>query len=88
MALINAVPDPEPAQRGRKRSLSGDVPSPINRPPGCPFHPRCPWVQDICKTDLPPLREISPDHFAACHFAEPGKTTIAFDAGPVAAPAA
>jgi oligopeptide/dipeptide ABC transporter ATP-binding protein len=81
MALINAVPEPEPGQKGRKRSLSGDVPSPINRPPGCPFHPRCPWVQDICKTDLPPLREIVPDHFAACHFAEPGKTTVAFDAG-------
>ena len=60
MALINAVPDPEPGQRGRKRSLSGDVPSPINRPSGCPFHPRCPWAQAICKTDLPPLREIVP----------------------------
>jgi oligopeptide transport system ATP-binding protein len=79
MALINAVPDAEPGHRGRKRSLSGDVPSPINRPPGCPFHPRCPWVQDICKTDLPPLREIVPGHFAACHFAEPGKTTVVFD---------
>lgn len=79
MALINAVPDPEPSARGRKRSLSGDVPSPINRPPGCPFHPRCPWVQDICKVDLPPLREITPDHFAACHFAEPGKTDVIFD---------
>ncbi len=81
MALINAVPDAEPSQRGRKRSLSGDVPSPINRPSGCPFHPRCPWMQDICKTDLPPLREITPDHFAACHFAEPGKTTLLFEGG-------
>jgi oligopeptide/dipeptide ABC transporter ATP-binding protein len=74
MALISAVPDPEPGQRGRRRKLTGDVPSPINRPPGCPFHPRCPWVQDICKTELPPLRELAPDHQAACHFAEPGKT--------------
>jgi oligopeptide/dipeptide ABC transporter ATP-binding protein len=81
MALINAVPDPEPSQRGRKRSLSGDVPSPINRPPGCPFHPRCPWAQAVCKVDLPPLREIVPGHFAACHFAEPGKTTGNFDVG-------
>ena len=73
MALINAVPDAEPEARGRKRSLTGDVPSPINRPAGCPFHPRCPWVQDICKVELPPLREIVPGQWAACHFAEPGK---------------
>jgi oligopeptide transport system ATP-binding protein len=74
MALIKAVPDAEPDLRGRKRALSGDVPSPINRPTGCPFHPRCPWVQDICKTEQPALREIQPDQFAACHFAEAGKT--------------
>jgi oligopeptide transport system ATP-binding protein len=74
MALIKAVPDAEPDMRGRKRALMGDVPSPINRPTGCPFHPRCPWVQDICKVEVPPLREIQPDQFAACHFAEPGKT--------------
>jgi oligopeptide/dipeptide ABC transporter ATP-binding protein len=74
MALIKAVPDAEPQARRQKRSLSGDVPSPINRPSGCPFHPRCPWAQDICKVELPPLREIVPGQFAACHFAEPGKT--------------
>jgi oligopeptide/dipeptide ABC transporter ATP-binding protein len=74
MALINAVPDAEPSARGRKRSLTGDVPSPINRPTGCPFHPRCPWVQERCKVELPLLREIQPNQFAACHFAEPGKT--------------
>jgi oligopeptide transport system ATP-binding protein len=76
MALINAVPDAEPEARGRKRTLSGDVPSPIDRPAGCPFHPRCPWVQDICKVDRPELREIVPGQFAACHFAEPGKTIM------------
>jgi oligopeptide transport system ATP-binding protein len=74
MALIKAVPDADPDLRGRKRALSGDVPSPINRPTGCPFHPRCPWVQEICKSEKPALREIQPDQFAACHFAEPGKT--------------
>jgi oligopeptide/dipeptide ABC transporter ATP-binding protein len=73
MALISAVPEPEPSRRGRKRSLAGDVPSPINRPAGCPFHPRCPWVQDRCKVEMPELRELAPDHLAACHFAEPGK---------------
>jgi oligopeptide/dipeptide ABC transporter ATP-binding protein len=75
MALLNAVPDAVPERRGRKRTLSGDVPSPINRPTGCPFHPRCPWVQDRCKTEPPQLREIQPGQFAACHFAEPGKHT-------------
>ena len=73
MALINAVPDAEPEARGRKRTLSGDVPSPINRPSGCPFHPRCSWAQDRCKVELPLLREIQPGQYAACHFAEPGK---------------
>jgi oligopeptide transport system ATP-binding protein len=73
MALINAVPDAEPEARGRKRKLSGDVPSPINRPSGCPFHPRCPWAQERCTVELPLLREIVPGQFAACHFAEPGK---------------
>jgi oligopeptide/dipeptide ABC transporter ATP-binding protein len=76
MALINAVPDAEPEARGRKRSLTGDVPSPINRPTGCPFHPRCPWVQDRCKQERPELREIVPGQMAACHFAEPGKKTV------------
>jgi oligopeptide/dipeptide ABC transporter ATP-binding protein len=69
MALINAVPDAEPGHRGRKRSLSGDVPSPIDRPTGCPFHPRCPLAQSICREKLPEMREIVPDHFAACHLA-------------------
>jgi oligopeptide transport system ATP-binding protein len=73
MALLNAVPEPEPELRGRKRSLLGDVPSPINRPAGCPFHPRCPWAEERCQVEPPELREIVPGHFAACHFAEPGK---------------
>lgn len=84
MALINAVPDPTPKQRGRKRSLSGDVPSPIHRPTGCPFHPRCPWAQAVCETDLPLLREITPGHFAACHFAESGRTEVSAGPGPLA----
>jgi oligopeptide/dipeptide ABC transporter ATP-binding protein len=73
MALLNAVPEPEPGRKGGKRSLSGDVPSPINRPSGCPFHPRCPWAQERCTQETPELRELAPDHMAACHFAEVGK---------------
>jgi oligopeptide/dipeptide ABC transporter ATP-binding protein len=69
-ALIGAVPEPEPKLKGTKiRILAGDVPSPIDRPSGCPFHPRCPIAEDICSVDEPVLRELSPDHFAACHFA-------------------
>jgi len=75
MALLNAVPYAVPERRGTKRSLSGDVPSPINRPTGCPFHPRCPWAQDRCRIEEPQLREVVPGQFAACHFAEPGKHT-------------
>ena len=68
-ALINAVPEPDPKVKAGKRSLSGDVPSPIDRPSGCPFHPRCPIAQAHCKEEGPALRELAPDHLAACHFA-------------------
>jgi oligopeptide/dipeptide ABC transporter ATP-binding protein len=68
--LINAVPDPDPKVKSVKRSLSGDIPSPIDRPTGCPFHPRCPIAVDRCKEEIPHLRELRPDHFVACHLAE------------------
>lgn len=69
-ALISAVPVVDPDSKRQRIVLPGDVPSPINPPSGCPFHPRCPIAQDICKVDLPPLREITPGHWAACHFAK------------------
>ncbi len=69
-ALISAVPVVDPDSKRQRIVLPGDVPSPINPPSGCPFHPRCPIAQDICKVDLPPLREITPGHYAACHFAK------------------
>ncbi len=76
-ALLSAVPIPDPkTERKRKRViLTGDVPSPVNPPPGCRFHTRC-WLYErlgkpeSCRTEEPPLREIQPSHFAACHFAE------------------
>jgi oligopeptide/dipeptide ABC transporter ATP-binding protein len=69
-ALIRAVPEPEPKLRSKEsRTLAGDVPSPIDRPSGCPFHPRCPIAEDNCKVDQPKLLELSPDHFVACHYA-------------------
>ncbi|MCL5996105.1 MAG: ATP-binding cassette domain-containing protein [Chloroflexi bacterium] len=68
-ALLSAVPEPDPAARERKGMLKGDVPSPIDRPSGCPFHTRCPWVKPRCSVEEPQLRELSPDHYAACHYA-------------------
>jgi oligopeptide transport system ATP-binding protein len=68
-ALLSAVPIPDPKRdRERRRIiLSGDVPSPINPPSGCRFHPRCPVVFEKCKVDIPEWLEASPDHWAACH---------------------
>jgi oligopeptide transport system ATP-binding protein len=68
-ALLSAVPVPDPRkERARKRTiLTGDVPSPINPPSGCRFHPRCPVAIDRCKTDIPEWREAAPAHWVACH---------------------
>lgn len=66
-ALINAVPEPSPGVKTGKRTLSGDVPSPIERPSGCPFHPRCPIAEAICSVEEPLLRDIQPNHQVACH---------------------
>ncbi len=70
-ALLSAVPIPDPrleAQRERM-VLRGEVPSPVNPPSGCVFHPRCPIAIDRCSAEIPPLREIKPGHWAACHLA-------------------
>jgi len=66
-ALLSAVPVPNPKLKREKRLLQGDVPSPINPPPGCAFHTRCPYAFDRCKVDTPKLVEISPGHGVSCH---------------------
>jgi oligopeptide/dipeptide ABC transporter ATP-binding protein len=66
-ALLSAVPVPDPAIRRQKRVLQGDVPSPVRPPPGCHFHTRCPYAEQRCKVEVPPLREIAPGHHVSCH---------------------
>ncbi len=68
-ALISAVPVVDPASKRKRIILSGDVPSPIHPPAGCPFHPRCPVAEARCKSEVPALREVTPGRFAACHLA-------------------
>ncbi len=74
-ALLSAVPVPDPRAKRERIILRGDVPSPMNPPPGCAFHTRCPYVKDICRTEAPALREVTPGHLAACHLREPGTPT-------------
>jgi oligopeptide transport system ATP-binding protein len=68
-ALLSAVPIPNPAKESKRQRilLEGDVPSPINPPSGCRFHPRCPLAIDICKEAQPEWREVASGHWVACH---------------------
>ena len=65
-ALLNAVPTPDP-DAPRPAALSGEIPSPVNPPNGCYFHPRCPYADSLCRQQEPPLTEIAVNHFVACH---------------------
>ncbi|MDB6066507.1 MAG: peptide transporter substrate-binding protein [Pedosphaera sp.] len=70
-ALISAVPVVDPDSKRKRIVLPGDVPSPMHPPTGCPFHPRCPMAQmPRCGAEIPALREVTPGHWAACHFAQ------------------
>jgi oligopeptide/dipeptide ABC transporter ATP-binding protein len=69
-ALMSAIPIPDPHLKRERIILKGDVPSPLNPPKGCHFHPRCVMARERCTVEEPLLREIRPEHQAACHFAE------------------
>ena len=69
-ALLSAAPGSEAGTSRKRIVLTGDVPSPLNPPSGCPFRTRCWLAQDLCAIQVPALREVAPSHFAACHFAD------------------
>jgi oligopeptide/dipeptide ABC transporter ATP-binding protein len=71
-ALIAAAPVPDPRARRERRVIEGDVPSPIDPPPGCRFNTRCPFAFARCRSEAPPLREAAPNHHVACHLREDG----------------
>ena len=66
-ALFSAIPIPDPKTKRKRIILKGEPPSPANPPAGCRFHPRCPHVMDICRSEEPKLEEVKPKHLVACH---------------------
>ncbi len=68
-ALLTSVPVPDPKFKRGRAKISGELPSPIDLPPGCAFHPRCPYAKAVCKETKPELREAASGHYAECHFA-------------------
>lgn len=69
-ALLSSVPQPDPGRKKARILLQGEVPSPANPPSGCHFHPRCRYAQPHCQAEEPQLREVTPGHWAACHYAD------------------
>ncbi|MFB3069618.1 MAG: oligopeptide/dipeptide ABC transporter ATP-binding protein, partial [Gemmatimonadales bacterium] len=72
VALLSAVPVPDPTVKRDRVALPGEIPNPRHPPPGCPFHPRCPHIKKDkrCSTEVPALREVEPGRIVACHYAE------------------
>jgi peptide/nickel transport system ATP-binding protein len=69
-ALLSAVPKPDPDLKMQRIILPGEVANPAAVPSGCPFHPRCKYAQPLCSAEVPPWREVAPEHYASCHFAD------------------
>jgi len=69
VSLLSAIPVPDPDRKRARIVLKGDVPSPAKPPSGCRFHPRCFMAREICAREEPPLLQVNPGHWSACHFA-------------------
>ena len=69
-ALLSSVPKPDPLYKSHRIMMQGEVADPSNPPSGCYFHPRCRYAKDLCKQTTPEFRQVKPDHWTACHFAE------------------
>ena len=67
-ALVAAVPVPDPAAEKVRVLAAGEIPNAVEPPPACRYHTRCPLAQEVCKRDEPPLNEVKPGHYVACHF--------------------
>ena len=67
-ALLTAIPIPDPKSSLQRTPLKGDIPNPANPPSGCTFRTRCPLAKDICGEEIPEMRKVGDDHYAACHF--------------------
>lgn len=68
-ALMAAIPIPDPEKRSEMKLIEGEIPSNVNTPKGCKFHPRCPFAKEVCRQEVPEVKEIKPRHFVQCHFA-------------------
>jgi oligopeptide/dipeptide ABC transporter ATP-binding protein len=66
-ALVAAVPVPDPESKRTKDVISGEIPSPVDPPPGCRFNTRCPYAHERCTNEEPPLVEVEKGHYVACH---------------------
>lgn len=66
-ALLSAIPESDPESRREKIRLQGEIPSPVNPPEGCRFHPRCPLATEACRQKTPEFREVQAGHYVACH---------------------
>lgn len=69
-ALLSSVPKPDPRAKSKRIIMQGDIADPSSPPPGCYFNPRCRYAKEVCQKEKPVFRELEPDHFVACHFAE------------------
>ena len=66
-ALLSAIPQPDPRARSERAHVRGEVANPANPPSGCYYHPRCPYAEEICRTQAPAWEQIEPGHYVRCH---------------------